>query len=199
MKKALPARKNLQHDPETWVDRYGDYLYRFAIFRVQDPAVAEDLIQETFLAAFRFRNKFEGRSSERTWLTGILKHKIIDHYRKKAKEQTDGDIESRVKDLDALFDDKGGWGIKPASWKADPLTLYEQKEFLDVFYRCLSELSERLRRVFVLREVDRLKTDEICKVLNISATNSWVMLHRARMVLRRCLEINWFTQPVSEE
>lgn len=199
MKKSEPIENNQQHDPETWVDRYGDYLYRYAIFRVQDPSVAEDLIQETFLAAFRSRNKFEGRSSERTWLTGILKHKIIDFYRKKTKELADDDIESRLKNLDELFDEKGGWRIKPASWATDPLALYEQKEFLDILYQCLSELSERLRRLFVLREVERLKTDEICKVLNISATNSWVMLHRARMYLRRCLEINWFTQPVSEE
>ncbi|MBW1840809.1 MAG: sigma-70 family RNA polymerase sigma factor [Deltaproteobacteria bacterium] len=199
MKSAAPVRNNQQHDPETWVDQYGDYLYRYAIFRVQDPSVAEDLIQETLLGALRSRDKFEGRSSEKTWLTGILKHKILDHYRKKAKEQTEDDIESRMKNLDEIFDEKGRWRIKPANWTADPLTLYEQKEFLVIFYRCLSEMSERLKRVFVLREVDGLKTDEICKVLNISATNCWVMLYRARMNLRRCLEISWFTQTVSEE
>jgi RNA polymerase sigma-70 factor (ECF subfamily) len=191
------STENTALNPETWVDRYGDYLYRFAVSRVRDPAVAEDLVQETFLAALGSTKRFESRSSPKTWLTGILKHKIVDYFRRKAKEPSGDDVETAMQALEALFDEKGQWKIKPAEWTADPEKLYGQKEFMDVLNRCLSELSSRLAHIFILREMDGLKTDEICKVLSITATNCWVMLYRARMYLRRCLEINWFKPDIS--
>jgi RNA polymerase sigma-70 factor (TIGR02943 family) len=186
------STENTALNPETWVDHYGDYLYCFAISRVRDPSVAEDLVQETFLAALNSIKSFASRSSPKTWLTGILKHKIVDYFRRKSREPTGDDVETAMKALEALFDEKGQWKIKPAEWTADPEKLYGQKEFMDVLNRCLSELSSRLAHIFILREMDGLKTDEICKVLSITATNCWVMLYRARMYLRQCLESNWF-------
>ena len=178
-------------NPETWVDEYGDFLYRYALSRVKDPSVAEDLVQETFLAALRARENFKGRSTARTWLIAILKHKIVDYIRKKIREPSSDKIETLSDLADSDFNDKGEWQIRPSKWAINPGKIYEQKEFLDVLYRCLAELPERLAEAFMLREMDGLSTEEVCKVLDITATNSWVMLYRARMSLRGCLENKW--------
>jgi RNA polymerase sigma-70 factor (ECF subfamily) len=193
MKKTGTAENRHVPDPETWVDQYGDYLYRFALSRLRDRAAAEDLVQETFLAALHARENFKGRSSVTTWLTGILKHKIIDYFRKESRNQPVEDVESFNPTLDDFFDEKGKWKIRPSKWTTNPMELYEQKEFMKILRLCLSELSGRLAQVFTLRELEELSTKEICKVFDISATNCWVMLYRARMLLRRCLEINWFS------
>jgi RNA polymerase sigma-70 factor (ECF subfamily) len=185
----LPPRS----DPEQWVDAYGDYLYRYAMSRTQDPMMAEELVQEAFLAALRSRTTFEGRSSERTWLTGILKHKIIDAFRRRNREQSMDDSESMSNAFDGLFKESGSWKHGPSRWKADPESMMERKDFWAVFYQCLEALSRRLAKAFTLREMEGLSTEEICKVLNVTATNCWVMLYRARMSLRRCLETNWFS------
>jgi len=183
-------------NPESWVDQYGDFLYRFTLYRVKDPSIAEDLVQETFLAALKARKNFQGRSTARTWLIGILKHKIVDHIRKRVREQTSDKVESMLNaaandPVDTSFNDEGDWRVRPSKWAVDPMKLYEQKEFMDVLYQCLGELPERQAEAFMMREIDGFSTEEICKVMNISATNSWVMLYRARMWLRRCLENNW--------
>jgi RNA polymerase sigma-70 factor (ECF subfamily) len=183
-------------NPESWVDQYGDFLYRFALSRVKDPSIAEDLVQETFLAALKARKNFQGRSTARTWLIAILKHKIVDHIRKRVREQTSDKVESMFNaaandPVDTSFNDEGDWRVRPSKWAVDPMKLYEQKEFMDVLYQCLGELPERQAEAFMMREIDGFSTEEICKILNISATNSWVMLYRARMWLRRCLENNW--------
>ncbi|MGD2098594.1 MAG: sigma-70 family RNA polymerase sigma factor [Desulfobacterales bacterium] len=183
---------NIDH-PESWVESYGDFLYRFALSRVKDHSVAEDLVQETFLAALRARENFQGRSAGRTWLTAILKHKIVDHIRKKIREPSTDKIESLIDALDPDFDDHGHWQIRPGKWRVNPGKLYEQKEFVDVLYHCLAELPERLAEAFIKREMDGLSTAEICKELGITATNGWVMLYRARMSLRRCLEDKWLS------
>ena len=178
-------------DPDLWVDEYGDYLYRFALSRVKDPSVAEELVQETFLAALRSPKPFQGRSSPRTWLIAILKHKLIDYYRKKRHEEPRDDIESFADSTDRFFNEKGNWEMRPNEWRANPMKIYEQSEFMEVFYRCMSELPERLARTFMFREIDGLSTEEICKILNITATNCWVILYRARINLRQCLELRW--------
>ena len=183
-------------NPESWVDQYGDFLYRFTLARVKDPSIAEDLVQETFLAALKARKNFQGRSTARTWLIAILKHKIVDYIRKRVREQTSDKVESIFNaaandPVDTSFNDKGDWRVRPSKWAVDPRKLYEQKEFMDVLYHCLGELPERQAEAFMMREIDGFSTEEIRKVLNISATNSWVMLYRARMWLRRCLEKNW--------
>ena len=183
-------------NPESWVDQYGDFLYHFTLSRIKDPSIAEDLVQETFLAALKARKNFQGRSTARTWLIAILKHKIVDHIRKQVREHTSDKVESMLNTaandpVDSSFNDEGDWRIRPSKWAIDPMKLYEQKEFMDILYQCLGELPQRQAEAFMMREIDGLSTEEICKVLNISATNSWVMLYRARMWLRRCLENSW--------
>lgn len=178
-------------DPEIWVDQYGDSLYRFALARVKDPSIAEDLVQETFLAALGARRNFQGRSTTRTWLIAILKHKIVDYIRKKTREQDSDKLESMTDGIDVNFTQRGDWQLRPSKWAKNPMKLYEQKEFMDVLYHCMAELPERQAEAFMRREIDGLNTAEICKELNITATNSWVMLYRARMLLRSCLEKNW--------
>jgi RNA polymerase sigma-70 factor (ECF subfamily) len=196
MGKNQPEMKTQLEEPESWVDQYGDFLYRFAFSRVNDPSTAEDLVQETFLAALRARRNFRGRSTAKTWLIAILKHKIVDHIRKSVREQTSDKVES-MSDVSAYdpdesnFNNEGDWQIRPARWAVNPTKLYEQKEFIDILYRCLGELPERQAEAFMMREIDGLSTEEICKALSISATNSWVMLYRARMWLRQCLESKW--------
>ena len=196
MGKKQPGTEHRLGGPESWVDQYGDFLYRFALSRVKDPSIAEDLVQETFLAALGGRKNFQGRSAVRTWLIAILKHKIVDSIRKRVREPTSDRVES-ISDAaagdtaDVEFTGKGGWRVRPARWAANPLEIYRQKEFMDVLYFCLGELPQRLARAFMLREIDGLSTEEICKELNISATNSWVMLYRARMRLRQCLQDKW--------
>ena len=178
--------------PDHWVDRYGDDLFRYALFRLRDATLAEDVVQETFLAALRARKSFSGRSSERTWLFGILKHKIVDHIRKASRERSVEDPEAPEDVHKNLFNERGQWKVMPTQWVADPSTILEQKEFQDILEKCLENLPARLSDAFSLREMDGLTSKEVCKVLGISATNLWVMLYRARMRLRRCLEMSWF-------
>ena len=186
--------KNRTLDPDTWVEEHGDSLFRYALFRIQDAQVAEDLVQETFLAAIRAQESFAGRSSVRTWLFGIIKHKIIDHIRKVNRERPEEDIET-VADLSARnFDVQGGWTSQPAKWTTDPALLFQQQEFWQMLQHCLTDLPPRLNQTFTLRELDGLSAEEVRKILNVSATNGGVMLHRARMRLRDCLETNWFEQ-----
>ncbi len=119
-------------DPETWVDEYGDVLYRFALARVKDPTVAEDLVQETFLAGLGARKNFKGQSTTKTWLIAILKHKIVDHIRKKSREQDSDKLESLTDSIDMNFTERGDWRNHPTKWAKNPIKLYEQKEFMDV-------------------------------------------------------------------
>lgn len=192
MEKEQTAAKNRMSDPEIWVDQYGDYLYHYALSRIHNPTVAEDLVQETFLAALNSRKNFEGLSSERTWITSILKHKIIDHIRKTIREQPYEDLETIRESENELFDEKGRWKMKPADWSANPEKLFDRKAFWEVINKCLSDLPTRLAQAFRLREMDGFDCKEICNVLDITASNCWVMLYRARVSIRHCMEINWF-------
>ncbi|HSL98694.1 MAG TPA: sigma-70 family RNA polymerase sigma factor [Candidatus Limnocylindria bacterium] len=178
-------------DPSDWVDRYGDYLFRYALLRLRDRSVAEDLVQETFLAALKNRETFSGGSSEATWLVGILKHKIADHFRRQAREGTLPEGDPPNQPGETPFNATGHWITGPADWGGNPANLLRQKEFLEEFTKCLSGLSPAQANAFTLREMEGLSTGEICKVLNITETNLWVILHRARMHLRRCLETRW--------
>jgi RNA polymerase sigma-70 factor (ECF subfamily) len=186
-----PEARPSMEDPEEWVDHYGDLLYRFALSRVGSTDVAEDLVQETFVAALRGRENFHGRSSVRTWLMAILKHKIVDHFRRDGRET---ELESPDLLSDATeqwFNQRGHWNSSVPRWQMNPGRVHEQKEFLDVLYRCLSEIPSRQADAFLMREVDGRTTEEICKELGISSSNCWVMLYRARMGLRKCLENRW--------
>ncbi len=185
-------------DPAEWIDRYGDYLFRYAMLRLRDRSTAEDLVQETFLAALKNRGSFAGNSSESTWLVGILKHKIIDHFRRQAREAplTDSDLGDPPDS--SPFDGSGHWAKGPTDWGGNPADLYREKKFLDQLTNCLSGLSPNHANAFTLREIEGADTGEICKVLNVSETNLWVILHRARMQLRRCLETHWFNKRTEE-
>jgi len=178
--------------PEEWVDLYGDYLYRFALARTSDPGRSEDLVQETFLAALKSRRNFKHKSSPKTWLTAILKHKIIDYLRKTSREQTWDSEEALDRKIDQMFDDAGHWSIRPRRWDTHPSDHFEQKEFLKIIYDCLAGLPKRIAQIFMMREMEGSSTEEICQVMGISSTNCWTMLYRARNGLRRCLQLNWF-------
>jgi len=176
---------------EDWVEEHGDALYSYALSRLRNPASAEDVVQETFLAALRSPDGYSGKASPRTWLIGILKHKIVDLIRKESREQPAEEIENMEEPEELFFDRKGHWRIKPVDWQVHPGKILEQKEFMAVLLQCLEHLPDRLHRLFVLRELENMDSEEVCKVLEISPTNLWVMLHRARMRLRGCLTENW--------
>jgi RNA polymerase sigma-70 factor, ECF subfamily len=191
-----PAMPGLS-DPERWVELHGDYLFGFAIMRLRDATKAEDAVQETFLAALKGRKSFAGRSAERSWLVGILKNKISDYYRKASRETSFTDMEFYAdEDSDRFVADgpfKGAWIHErgPQEWSSPGANL-DSEVFWRTFRDCSSKLPKNVGAVFALREVDGVESREICAMLNISESNLWVMLHRARMALRRCMEINWF-------
>ncbi|MBV8032808.1 MAG: sigma-70 family RNA polymerase sigma factor [Betaproteobacteria bacterium] len=163
------------------------YLLRYASLQLRDRAAAEDAVQEALLAALAAERSFAGRSNLRTWLTGILKHKIVDLLRKGSRETA---IESDEA-LEALFDENDHWRAFPPAWR-DPDGSLEQKQFFAALEMCLEGLPEKTARAFMMREHLGLETDEICKELAITSTHCWVLLYRARMALRKCLELNWF-------
>jgi RNA polymerase sigma-70 factor (ECF subfamily) len=185
-------------DPGHWLDLYGDYLYRYTMFRVRSTAVAEDLVQETLLAALQSRDRYHGGSQERTWLVGILKHKILDHYRRTSRNREISEGDGPTGDDYHPFDKTGDWvghwttDQAPRDWQLDASAILEKKEFWESFSRCLAELPEKTATAFTLREIDGLSSEEICDILNLSRSNLWVMLHRARLKLRSSLEANWF-------
>jgi RNA polymerase sigma-70 factor (ECF subfamily) len=184
-----------QTDPATWVDAHGNVLYRYALLRVKDTHVAEDLVQETFISALEGLAAFKGGSSVRTWLVGILKHKILDYFRRNTREIASADLTALEGETeDETFNRLEQWRHAPSSWQDSPDKLLENKEFWNVFVRCLEGLPESFRRAFTLRELDGLETEEACKILGITSTNLWVMLHRARAKLRNCLDDNWFRE-----
>ena len=180
-------------NPDNWVDQHGDCLYRYALMRVRRPEVAEDLVQETLFAAVRTSANFRGTSSERSWLYGILKNKIFDYFRKLAQEVSFTDLEFLKDEMSHKFVDQG-WNheLGPTQWKPDPESALDRKEFWITFRSCLDKLPPRVADVFVMREMEQMDTAQICEALRISQNNLWVMLHRARMALRECLELNWF-------
>ena len=186
-------------DPSTWVEQHGDHLFRYSLMRVRNRELAENLVQETFLAALASRDSFGGRSSEKTWMIGILKHKIIDQYRKSFREKSITELQTDDEQtIDQFYDEAGHPKHYPRGWMPDPQALLYAKEFWDVFYACLSCLPERTANAFVMRELDGQSTGEICKTLAITPTNFWVMLYRARLQLRELLAENWFEQGVKK-
>ena len=172
-------------------------LLRFARLQLRDAGAAEDAVQETMLAALTGSHRFESRSSYKTWLISILRNKIVDIIRSQSRElpaSALADDEAGDDLLDeSLFDPRGHWqpGARPARW-ADPEASFEQQQFWKVFEACLDHLPPKTARVFLMREFLGLDTGEICKETGISSSNCWVVLHRARMGLRTCLETRWF-------
>ena len=181
------------------MDEYGDFLFKFALMRVRDPSVAEDAVQETFLAALKGGRNFAGRSSERSWLAGILKNKIYDHYRKAGRETPFTDLEFYSDEEkgqfvpDALSRDVWNQTLGPQQWP-NQIESLDSELFWKTYRDCSDKLPRKIAAAFNLREVDGIESKEVCAMLNISESNLWVMLHRARGALRRCLETNWFSK-----
>ncbi len=177
------------------IDDFRADLLRFAVLQLRDRAAAEDAVQEAMLAALEGAPRFERRSQLKTWVFSILKHKIIDIIRRRSRETPwDAPLDEIREDVfGCLFDERGHWrkDDRPADW-GDPARDFENARFWVVFEACLDHLPENAARVFMMREFLGFETGEICKELHISATNCWVVLHRARMNLRMCLEGNWF-------
>ena len=179
-------------EPETWLERHGDALYAYALFRTRDTAAAEDLVQDTLIAAFQARGRFAGLSSERTWLIAILKNKLKDYVRRCMRERPLPDTPPEMDDPEAeLFDAAGGWLHPPSAWDR-PDTALEQRQFWEALAACLRGLPPRQSEAFTLCELDGLDAGEACNILRIAATNLRVLLHRARLGLRQCLEVRWF-------
>ena len=181
-----PASRRLP-EPGEWLSRYGDALYRYALARLRRPHEAEEAVQETLLAALRARAQFQGRSHPRTWLMGILKRKVVDQLRAAARGARGSDTD----DLDAWFDARGKWRKPPWGWH-DPSAAAERAEFWRVVRRCLSRLPSRMAAAFTLRTLDDRAAAEVCQELAVSPGNLWVLLHRARLQMVRCLDLNWF-------
>lgn len=176
----------------TWVDEHSDVLYRFALQRLQDEELCKDLVQETFLAAWRNVDAYKGEASVRNWLFVILKSKITDHFRKAHTRMEVESIQQEHND-GTFFDEEDHWrrGMYPKQWSVDFSNAVEAKEFQQTFRSCCKKLKEIQHTVFVMKYVDGLESDEICKELRITSSNYWVLLHRAKVQLRACLEKNW--------
>ncbi len=177
-------------DPSAWVDDHGDYLYRFALSRLRDGEASEEVVQETFVAALRHVEQYEGKGSERGWLMGILKRKIIDLVRARSRTSSLKEEDSNDSS-EALFDHNGSWKSEFRSDGFRPLDSLEREDFWRILQGCMKTLPQRQADVFTLREMDDKKTSEICKELEISTSNLWVILYRARMQLSACMKGRW--------
>lgn len=177
-------------NPDQWIQNYSDTLYSYTLPRVNDSALAEDIVQETFLSAWKARNSFKGEASEKSWLFTICKNKIIDHYRKKAKDIVQP-IPERSS-TDDFFDEAQHWTHedKPADW-GNVEEKIDNKEFYKVLEGCKKKLQQAQQAVFSMKYLEDLDSAEICKALDITPSNYWVLIHRAKMQLRTCLEKNW--------
>jgi RNA polymerase sigma-70 factor (ECF subfamily) len=181
----------MEMKPEEWLQQYGDYLFRFALSRLRDPNAAEEVVQETFVAGLRAASQYAGKGAERAWLLGILKRKIIDHIRRRNRASALPLSEAEEGWGDPFFDASGHWKADPRFLAAQPSDSLEREEFWAAFRDCLARLPPRQADVFVLRELDEAESGEICKELEISTSNLWVLLHRARLQLAKCLQERW--------
>ena len=179
-----------QINPNKWIDLYSDYLFNYTITRVNDRDIAQDLVQDTFFAGLKSMKNFKGEASERTWLVSILKRKIIDYYRK--INSIKGKAEIRV-NFSEEGDEEGSWLEKRV---ADPFDKtaednIENKELGLAIHDCLSKLPEKQAEIFKMKTILGYETEVICNEFDITASNLWVIIHRARTALASCLEDNW--------
>jgi RNA polymerase sigma-70 factor (ECF subfamily) len=185
------------------IEGHRPYLMRYALAQLRDGQMAEEAVQEALVAALEAVSSFAGQSSLRTWLTSILRFKVIDLQRRAVTERSRAELTDFAAGsdeegwLDELFDETGHWRQAPQAW-SDPEAALEQRRFWEAFERCLDRLPAMGGRVFFKREVMGEDTETICKDESITASNCWVILHRARLVLRSCLEKNWFGKEATE-
>ena len=183
-----------QLDPQNWAKAYADYLYAYTITRIQNEEQARDLVQETFLAGLQSRHRFAGKSSERTWLTAILKNKIIDVYRKKSSGLQTQELTNAEGEVQEFFNENDGhWKSehKPLNFGVDDYDPLVNKEFNQVLQKCMQKLPALWLSVFTMKHMDDEATDTVCAELKISSANFWVIIHRAKLNLRACLQKNW--------
>jgi len=176
-------------DPDQWVTKYADILFRYVYLRVTDAAIAEDIVQETFLSGWRSRETYDQSSSEKNWLFTICKNKIIDHFRKSNSNRI---IQIGEYSDNFYFDENDHWTneAKPALWKISILPC-DNEDFVKVLNRCRSKLNKTQLAVFTMRYMDEMDAHEICRSMDITVKNYWVLIHRAKIQLRECLQRNW--------
>lgn len=194
MEKDTNTQKTL--DPAKWVDLYSDYLYKYAYYRVNNDELAQDLVQDCFLAALNGADTYKGGASEKTWLVSILKNKIIDHY-KKASTKNESPLQLNTYDApsyDYFFNKEknGHWQseTKPKDWAATENS-FDTKEFYKTLEKCLGQLPEKWKGVFTMSMLDHVEAKTVCKEFDITSSNFWVIIHRAKLQVRACLEKNW--------
>ncbi|MFY0254522.1 sigma-70 family RNA polymerase sigma factor [Chitinophaga sp. 30R24] len=186
-------------NPAEWVQLYADELFTFACMKVLDQGVAQDLVQDTFLSALQAREQFRGESSEKTWLLAILKNKIIDHFRRSNKNRIILSIdEGHSGDSDPrhfFFHENGHWRkeMAPQPWVQDSSYKQEQADFMNILRACIRKLSGIGKTVIHQKYLEEKRTADICNELSITSSNYWVIIHRAKLQLRACLEKKWFS------
>lgn len=179
-----------QLDPNLWIDKYADYLFNYTISRVSDRVIAQDLVQETFFAGLKSKDNFKGDASERTWLVSILKRKIIDHYRKINSNKGKAEVRINYKDDET----EGDWLEERV---ADPFdktaeNTIENEELGLAIHDCIEKLPMKQAEIFKMKTILNYETETICNEFDITPSNLWVIIHRARTALASCLESNWF-------
>lgn len=177
--------------PEKWIENHADFMYNYAIGRVNDRETAKDLVQETFLSGVRGRESFRGDASERTWLISILKRKIIDHYRKINSDKAKKEVRMSFYEEG---ENKGSWIEErvPQTWGNEAESRMENEELKEALQACIENLPEKYRIVFLMKTIRKFETEDICNELGITPSNLWVIIHRARTQLRSCMENKWF-------
>lgn len=186
---------NQQINPKLWVELYGDMLYNYAFVRVNSDKTAEDLVQDTFIAGLQGIERFRGDSHEKTWLFAILKRKIIDYYRKASRK-----YEINENKWDSPFKSsgffEGHWNTDkaPQEWNFTANGPLHQGEFQEVMAYCLSLLPDKWKSIFMMKVMEEMKTEEVCKEAKCTSSNLWVIIHRAKLKLRACIETNWMNE-----
>lgn len=193
----MAEKKKHSCNPEKWVDQFADEFFRFAMYRVKNREVAEDLVQETFLSGLKSQENFRRDCPEKSWLYNILRNKIIDHFRKKTNQEIIKSSTVTETDDDQFygnfFKNDGHWdsNVAPQNWNVAADKLLEREEFMQFLMLCMSLLPETWAKVFSLKNIDDFSTKEICKELDITPSNLWTIIHRAKLQLRGCLETRW--------
>jgi RNA polymerase sigma-70 factor (TIGR02943 family) len=178
-----------QINPNKWIELYSDYLFNYTITRVNDREIAKDLIQDTFFAGLKSMKNFKGEASERTWLISILKRKIIDYYRKINSKKGQAEVRMTYN----MEENEGDWleeRVEDEGYLNAQENL-ENTELGDAIYNCMDKLSEKQATVFKMKTILNYETETICNELNITASNLWVIIHRARTAMAECMEKNW--------
>lgn len=178
-------------NPDKWVDLYADYLFNYTITRIDNVELAKDIVQETFFSSLKAMKNYRGDASERTWLVSILKRKIIDQYRKMNSKK--GRAEIRVNFYEE-GNNKGSWLEErvPQTWGSGIENDIESRELGIAINNCVDALPSKYSTVFKMKTIQNIDTEDICNELDISSSNLWVIIHRARLQLRKCIEDSWF-------